>query len=38
MEEEWDSTAVIRALEPLLKDEGLAALYDEFVEKGIIRV
>lgn len=38
MEEEWDSTAVIRALEPLLKDEDLAALYDDFVEKGIIRV
>ena len=37
MEEEWDSTPIINALNPFLKDEDLASLYDKFVGDGIIR-
>lgn len=38
MEDEWDSTPIINALNPLLKDEDLAGLYDNYVNEGIIRV
>ena len=37
MEEEWDGTAIINVLNPYLRDEDLASLYDNFVEEGIIR-
>ena len=37
MEDEWDSTPIINALNPLLKDEDLADLYDKYVNEGIIR-
>ena len=37
MEDEWDSKPIINALNPLLKDEDLADLYDKFVNEGIIR-
>lgn len=36
MEEEWDSKAIINALNPYLKDSDLAELYDEMVSDGII--
>ena len=37
MEDELDGKAIINALNPYLKDEDLAGLYDEFVKDGIIR-
>lgn len=37
MEENWDGTAIINALNPYLKDEQLADLYDKFVKEGILR-
>lgn len=37
MEEEWEAKDVINALNPLLKDEDLAAIYDDFIERGIIK-
>lgn len=38
MEDEWDGTAIINALNPYLKDDDLAGLYDKLVEEGVIRV
>ena len=37
MEDNWDGEAIIRALNPLLKDKDLADLYDKMVSEGIIR-
>ena len=37
MEEEWDSKAIINALNPYLKDSDLAELYDKMVADGIIK-
>lgn len=37
MEDNWDSTAIINALNPYLKDEQLAGLYDQLVKEGVIR-
>lgn len=36
MEDEWDGKAIINALEPLLKDEDLAGLFDQYVSEGLI--
>ena len=37
MEDEWDGKAIINTLNPYLKDEDLAGLYDRLVSDGIIR-
>lgn len=37
MEDEWDGKAIINALNPLLKDDDLANLYDRLVIEGVIR-
>jgi len=37
MEEEWEAKDVINVLNPLLKDEDLAAIYDDFIKRGIIK-
>lgn len=37
MEDEWDGKAIINALNPYLKDQDLADLYDNLVKDGIIR-
>ena len=36
MEEEWDGKTIVNALNPLLKDEDLADLYDKYVNEGLI--
>lgn len=36
MEEEWDGKAIINALNPLLKDDDLADLFDKYVSEGLI--
>lgn len=36
MEEEWDGKAIVNALNPLLKDDDLADLYDKYVNEGLI--
>jgi hypothetical protein len=38
MEDEWDGKAIINALNPYLKDEDLAGLYDQLVKEEIIRI
>lgn len=37
MEDSWDPTTIINALNPYLKDEDLAGLYDQLVREGVIR-
>ena len=37
MEDEWDGKAIINALNPLLKDDDLALLYDRLIADGVIR-
>lgn len=37
MEDEWDGKAIINALNPYLKDEDLAVLYDRLAKDGVIR-
>lgn len=36
LEDEWDSKAIINLLNPILKDEDLANIYDKLTEEGII--
>ena len=36
MEEEWDGKTIVNALNPLLKDDDLAGLYDKYVSDGLI--
>lgn len=37
MEEEWDGSAIINALNPYLRDNELASLYDKLVRDNVIR-
>ena len=36
MEDEWDGKAIINALNPYLRDEDLADLYDNMVDDGFL--
>ena len=37
MAEDWDGETIVNTLNPYLKDEDLADLYDKLAEDGIIR-